>query len=243
MVAALAAAALAADTAAAANAERALAASAGGDARLSAVPGAYIAGFPFAQVAVTGKVPRVSVSALDAEVDGLGVVNASAEAFEVKVAPERAAAGDFSGSRASMVRRNVRLDGVAFGALLGMTDLDISHPYDISPGGGPASEAQLRGTVPGTDSPSTVVVTLRLTDGIFSMRPSLLVDTPEGAEDEILAAYTLDRDTRDLPLGGPADLVQLSGGSIEFSRQRLNTTLGGDDLLPLSPPAPSAPAG
>ncbi|MBA4505159.1 DUF2993 domain-containing protein, partial [Corynebacterium sanguinis] len=97
------------------------------------------------------------------------------------------------------------------------------------------SEAQLTGTVPGTDAPSTVVVTLRLDGSTFQMRPSLLLDAPPGVEDKILDAYTLDRDTRGLPLGGPADAVLLSGGSIEFFRQRLNVTLSDSDLAPLPP--------
>ncbi|WP_249399739.1 LmeA family phospholipid-binding protein [Corynebacterium qintianiae] len=223
------------DTAAASRAESALSERTEADTRLSTAPDVYIAGFPFSQVAVTKEVPRVSVSTLDVDVAGLGVVNTGAEAFDIEVPVERAAEGDFVGSPAAMVRRKVRLDGVAFGELLGMTDLDIANPYDISPGGGVASEAQLTGTVPGTEKPSTVIVTLRLDGGTFRMRPSLLVDIPSGAEDEVLAAYTLDRDTRDLPLGGPADIVQLSGGSIEFIRQRYNVVLDESDLAPLPP--------
>lgn len=223
------------DTAAASRAERSLALRHGGDERLSAVPDASIGGFPFFQFLVSAQLPHVSVSALDARVEGLGVVNASAEAFDVEVDPAGVMQSDLAGAPAAMVRRKVRLDGVAFGELLDMTDLDISNPYDISPGGGVASEAQLTGTVPGTDWPSTVVVTLRLDGPVFRMRPSLLIDAPPGTEDDILAAYTLDLDTRKLPLDGPADLVQLSGGSIEFFHQRLNVTLEAADLAPLPP--------
>lgn len=234
-LAALLAAGLAVDTAAASRVEAIVSARASGDDRLRAGPNAYVGGFPFSQVALTGKVPRIEVSALDAEVDGVGVLNSRTEAFDVELPASRAFAGDFAGAPAVMLRRTVRLDGVAFGSLVGMTDLDIANPYDISPRGGVASEARLTGTVPGTDAPSTVVVTLRLAGPVFHMRPSLLVDAPAGAEDEILHAYTLDLDTRELPLGGPADLVQLSGGSVEFSRQRLNPTLEAGDLSPLPP--------
>lgn len=231
----VAAVALLVDTAAASRVERTLALRASADERLSATPDAYVAGFPFSQVAVTNTIPRVSVSALDATVEGLGTVNTTAEAFDVDIDAEAAFAGEFAGAHATMVRRKVRLDGVAFGELLGMTDLDIANPYNISPSGGTASEAQLTGTVPGTDAPSTVVVTLRLDGSTFQMRPSLLLDAPPGVEDKILDAYTLDRDTRGLPLGGPADAVLLSGGSIEFFRQRLNVTLSDSDLAPLPP--------
>ncbi|WP_040356994.1 LmeA family phospholipid-binding protein [Corynebacterium capitovis] len=205
-----------------------------GDA-LAYPPDAYVAGFPFSLALLTGTVPRVSVSTLDAPVEGLGVVNATAEAFEISTTPAHILRADFTGDEALAVRRTIRLDGVAFGELLGMTDLDISNPYDISPAGGPASEAHLTGTVPGTSAPSTVVVTLRMEGPTFVMKPSILLDAPAGAEDAVLSAFTLERDTRDLPLGGPAGLVQVSGGSIEFSRDRINVTLGADDLTPLAP--------
>ncbi|AWB84610.1 DUF2993 domain-containing protein [Corynebacterium liangguodongii] len=226
-------AALCADTIAAARVERSLSLAAAAHSGLETPPDAYVAGFPFSQVALTSKVPRITVSALDVDVAGLGTVNITAEAFDVRVPAERAFAADFAGAKATMVRRRVRLDGVAFGELLGMTDLDISHPYDISPTGGTASEAQLTGTVPGTSEPSAVVVTLRLENGRFLMRPSVIISAPPGATDAILAAYTLERDTSELPLGGPADLVQLSGGSIEFSHQELNVALSDTALAPL----------
>ena len=132
------------------------------------------------------------------------------------------------------MRRRIRLDGVGFGQLLGITDLDMANPYDISPAGGVASEARLTGTVPGAQHPATAIVTLRLTDGVFHMRPSQLVEVPDGAEQQVLDGFTFDLDTRDLPLGGPADLVQLTGGSLEFSRDRVNTVVEPADLEPLA---------
>ena len=240
LVAALAAGAVTADTVAASRAEARLSRGAEEFDRLASAPDAYIGGFPFSAAVLTRKVPRVTLTTLDAPVEGLGVVNATAEAFDIDLAgsgaPERVYNADFVGSEARLVRRRIRLDGVAFGQLLGMTDLDISNPYDISPLGGVASEAQLTGTPPGMGEPATVVVTLRLSDGVFSMRPSSLIDVPAGASpDDVLAAFTLDRNTRDLPLGGPADLVQVSGGSVEFSRDRINVVLAPDDLTPLAP--------
>lgn len=86
--------------------------------------------------------------------------------------------------------------------------------------------------MPGASEPATAVVTLRLEDGVFHMRPSQLLDVPSGEQDAVLAGFTLDLDTRELPLDGPADLVQLNGGSIEFSRDRVNTRVEAADLEP-----------
>ena len=227
--------ALSADTVLGSRAEDRLSRDAEAFDQLSYPPDTYIGGFPFVQALFTDSVPRLSLTTLDAPVEGLGIVNATAEAFDIDIPGRQVLSADFRGGEASLVRRRIRLDGVAFGQLLHMTDLDISNPYDISPLGGVASEAQLTGTVPGTDAPSTVVVTLRLDNGTLVMRPSVLLDAPPGAEDKVIDAFTLTRDTRDLPLGGPADLVQVSGGSIEFSRDRINVALTPDDLTPLAP--------
>ncbi|MDY5786087.1 DUF2993 domain-containing protein [Corynebacterium sp.] len=225
------------DAAIASRTERALSLQAVLRDNLPTAPDVYIGGFPFLAAVAADSVPAVRVSSLDVPVDGVGVVNASAEAFDVDIPGDKILAADFTGGEATLVRRKIRLDGVAFGALLGMTDLDIANPYDISPRGGVASQAQLMGTVPDTDTPATVVVTLRLTDGVFEMRPSKLVDVAPEDTERVLDAFTLTLDTRDFPLGGPAGLVQLSGGSIEFSRDRMNVTLSPEDFTPLATPA------
>lgn len=209
-----------ADAAVASHAERAI-----------AEPGirASIGGFPYATALASGKIPRVSTEFLDASIDGPGVGTVGVDVFNLALdSPHDALTGEFQSGTARLVRRKVRLDGVGFGRLLGITDLDLANPYDISPAGGGASEARLTGTPPGADESVTVVVTLRLEDGIFHMSPSMLVDDTDPA------AFTLDFDTRTLPLGGPADRVQLSGGSIEFSRDRINTVFEPSDLDPLA---------
>ena len=89
-------------------------------------------------------------------------------------------------------------------------------------------ESVVAGTV------ATVVVTLRLDDGTFRMRPSQLLDVADGDEQAVLDGFSLDLDTRELPLGGPADLVQLRGGSLELSRDRVNTVVEAADLEPLA---------
>lgn len=205
--------------------------------RTLAPPGAEvnITAAPFVLSGVTGRVPRVTVRRTDADVPGPGVGTVSVEMFNLELeTPADALRGEIVGADARLVRRRIRLDGVGFGTLLRITDLDMANPYDISPSGGVASEARLTGTVPGTSEPATAMVTLRLVDGVFHMRPSQLLQVPLGAEREVMEGFTFDLDTRSLPLGGPADLVQLTGGSLEFSRDRVNTVVETADLEPLA---------
>ena len=225
VVLALAAALGLADTAVASQVERTLA-PAGAEAQVTATP--------FVLSGVSGRIPRVTVRRTDADIPGPGVGTASVELFNLELdTPKDALHGKIVGANARLVRRRIRLDGVGFGELLGITDLDIANPYDISPAGGVASEARLTGTVPGADQPATVIVTLRLADGVFRMRPSQLLEVPDDAQ-AVLDGFTFDLDTRTLPLGGPADLVQLTGGSLEFSRDRVNTVVEPADLEPLA---------
>lgn len=226
VVLALAAALGLADTAVASQVERTLA-PAGAEAQVT--------GTPFVLSGVSGRIPRVTVRRTDADIPGPGVGTASVELFNLELdTPKDALHGKILGANARLVRRRIRLDGVGFGELLGITDLDIANPYDISPAGGVASEARLTGTVPGADQPATVIVTLRLADGVFRMRPSQLLEVPDGDEQAVLDGFTFALDTRTLPLGGPADLVQLTGGSLEFSHDRVNTVVEPADLEPLA---------
>lgn len=201
---------------------------------------AYIGGFPHALSKVTGKVPRTTVEQLDVEITGFGAgaegppgtIGASSTIGTVGVDVIDHVQ---STQRARLVRRRIRLDGVGFGELLGVSDLEMANPYDISPAGGAASEARLTGTLPGMEEPASAVVTLRLRDGIFQMRPSEILTVPEGkAPEDVVKGFTLEFDTRSLPLAGAADRVQIVGGSIEFARERRNTTVTPEDFHPLS---------
>lgn len=228
------------DALAAARVERALSRDARAYSSLAAEPESFVDGVPFAQVILTGKVPRLSVQALDVDVPGVGIANARTDVHRIIVPAEKAFAGDFLGAPADIVEHTLSLDGVAFGQLLGMTDLDISNPYNISPAGGPASEAQLTGTVNGLDEPATAVVTLRLKGNMFYMEPIELIDVAPEHTDAVTRAYTLELDTRKMPLGAQADMVHVVGGSIQFVAQRRNVTLTEADLSPV--PAASQPA-
>ena len=225
------------DAAYAAHVERTLASYAREADDLPADPDTYVGGFPFAQVVATGKVPRVSFQALDVQLDGIGIVNTRTDIYDIVVDAERAFAADFAGTQAKRVEHTLSLDGVAFGQLLGMTDLDIANPYDISPTGGSASEAQLTGTVPGTSEKTSAVVALRIHGSTFRMEPKQLIDVPAGLAPAVESAYTLELDTRDLPIGAQADMVEVAGGSIRFSSQEHAVTVTPGLLSPIAKPA------
>lgn len=201
--------------------------------RLETDPAIYVAGLPYLQALVTGTLPMVSADALDVNVPGIGMVNARSEATELLVEPDQVLSGDIVGAPAELITRTIGLDGVALGHLLGMTDLDIANPYDMSPSGGGVSEAQFTGTPQGFDDPITVVVTLRLDGPMFEMAPRELVDVPEGEEAAAAAAFTWELDTRELPLAGRAQAVQAQGGSIYFRAQNRNVPLTLADLSPI----------
>lgn len=200
---------------------------------LDTSPDAYVGGQPYLQALITRHVPTMSVESLDISVEGLGIVNARTELSGIDVTPGQVLSGDLSGAPAELYKRVISLDGVAFGQLLGMTDLDIANPYDISPGGGVASEAMLTGTPAGLDQPVTVLANLRLDGPIFHMTVRELVSAPAGHEEDAEAAFTYSMDTRQLPLSQQAAMVQLSGGSIMFETERQNITVALADLAPL----------
>ncbi|MGD7001375.1 DUF2993 domain-containing protein [Corynebacterium halotolerans] len=201
--------------------------------RLETNPGIYVAGFPYLQALLTNELPMVSADALDVDVPGIGTVNARSEITELVVEPNQVLSGDIIGAPAELITRTISLDGVALGNLLGMTDLDIANPYDMSPSGGGVTEAQFTGTPEAFDEPVTVVVTLRLDGPIFRMTPRELVDVPDGREQEVAAAFTWELDTRQLPLAGQAQAVYAQGGSIYFRAQKRNVPLKMEDLSPI----------
>lgn len=202
-------------------------------AELTTSPDAFVGGNPYLAAALTGEIPTLSVNSLDLSVEGLGIVNARTELAGVEVTPRQVFTGDFEGAPTELYKRVISLDGVAFGQLLDITDLDIANPYDISPGGGVASEAQLTGTPPGFTDPVSVIVDLRLQGPMFRMQVRELVDVPAGREDEAVEAFSYELDTRDLPLSQQAALVQVSGGSIVFETERQAFPLRLRDLAPL----------
>lgn len=202
-------------------------------AELDTSPDSYVGGQPYLLALVTNEIPTMSVESLDISVEGLGIVNARTELSGIDVTPRQVISGDLAGAPAELYKRVISLDGVAFGQLLGITDLDISNPYDISPGGGVASEALLTGTPEGFSEPVSALVNLRLDGPVFHMTVRELVTVPEGREEDATEAFTYSMDTRHLPLSQQAAMVQMSGGSIMFETERQNITVELADLAPL----------
>lgn len=171
---------------------------------------------------------------LDVNVPGFGMVNARTEVEDLTLDREEILTGQIKEAPAKIVRRFLRLDGVAMGEQLGITDLDISNPYDISPSGGPSSEVQLTGTPEGFSEPVTVVAKLRISGSTITMTPARFVDVPEGRQREVQEAFTWTIDSRTLPIPAQTNRVYCSGGSIYFEAEQRNTTVDASNLSPIS---------
>lgn len=203
---------------------------------LETAPSVYVGGIPYLQALLSSQVPVVGVSALDVEVDGVGMVNTGVTLQGVKAEANQVWSGDFVGANAQSMRRTLRLDGVAMGQWLGMSDLTISHPKNISPGGGTATEAVFQGRPPGFHEPVSVLATLRLVGDEFQLRPTKILQSsvhPEDADDDALAAFDLTVNTTQLPLDRAADAVYLEGGSIVFEAVRNNVIVQPEHLSPV----------
>ncbi|KQB83961.1 LmeA family phospholipid-binding protein [Corynebacterium lowii] len=228
-----------ADSAVAIRAERAISTAVADNSNLEVQPHVYLGGVPYTQALLSGEIPRLSVEALDVDTPGLGLVNARTEITAIEASGHQVFSGDLTGATAEVFSRQLGLDGVAVGEQLGMTDLDISNPYDISPGGGPAVEVQLTGTPHGFTEPVTVIAALRLEGPSFRMTPFEFPEVPADRIEEARRAFSWELDTRSLPLAGQAEAVHVSGGSIYFTAQRRNITVEFSDLSPLETSNPS----
>lgn len=222
-----------ADAAVAARAEAHVASAVARESNLEMEPRVSIGGSPYLASTLTGEISGMSVEVLDVDTPGFGLVNASTQLDGLKVTADQVLTGEISGARAELSTRRISLDEVAVGEQLGMTDLDISNPYDISPTGGGATEVQLTGTPEGFSDPVTVLATLRLDGEHFTMRPYEVLEAPEGREEEAAAAFAWDLDTRVLPLESRVESVGVSGGSLRFEAQRRNITVSLSDLAPI----------
>lgn len=203
---------------------------------LATPPSVYVGGIPYLQALRSSQVPVVGVSALDVDVDGVGMVNTGVTLQGLKAEPNQVWSGDFLGAKAQSMRRTLRLDGVAMGAWLDMKDLTISHPKNISPGGGTATEAVFQGRPPGFHEPVSVLATLRLVGDEFQLRPKEVISSsvhPDDADDDALAAFDLTVNTTTLPLDKAADAVYLEGGSIVFEAVRNNVIVQPEYLAPV----------
>ncbi|GFK19860.1 LmeA family phospholipid-binding protein [Corynebacterium glutamicum] len=225
------------DASIAAHAERNLSKAVAESADLENDPRVFLGSSIYSTAFFTGELDSVSIDMLDVEIPGVGMVNARTEVENVEVSRDQILSGDLDGTTAETFTRTLRMDGVAIGAQLGITDLDISHPIDISPSGGIASEALLTGTPPDMEDPVSVLVTLRLVGSEFQMLPYELIDAPSGLTlDDVAPDFTWKIDTLQLPLADRAMAVYLSGGSVHFQSEARNVQLTTRELSPLAAP-------
>ncbi|SFG73596.1 LmeA family phospholipid-binding protein [Corynebacterium spheniscorum] len=199
---------------------------------LEVAPRVSAGGTPYTAALLSGTLPQVSADVYDVDLPPFGMVNARTEAINVEASPAQVLSGDLAGAQTELLRRTISLDGVSLGRQLGIMDLDIANPYDISPAGGSVTEAKLTGTPEKFERPISVVVALRLDGPMFRMTPRV-IDFPE-REEEIREAFTYEFDTRELPLASQAQSVTLDGGSIRFSAEVRNTALEFSKLAPLA---------
>ncbi|WKD61934.1 hypothetical protein CCICO_09675 [Corynebacterium ciconiae DSM 44920] len=233
VVAALGVAGWLADAAVAINVERTISRSVEDATHLPVPPRVYVGGAPYSAALVTGNVPKISTHVMDVDVPGFGVVNATTDVFNLTMDREQVLSGDLEGVVARVISRSVSLDGVALGEHLNMTDLQISHPYDISPSGGTAAEVLLTGTPEGLDAPVTVLARLRINGTTITMTPTELREGD--APPEVMQRFFFQIDSRELPLPSQASQVFVRGGSVVFESEQRNVRLDIRDLSPLGP--------
>lgn len=224
------------DNAIAANSERKLSNRVEAEAHLEYAPEVFIGGFPFLGNLYTGVVPNMQVSVTDVAVEPFGLLRIQTSFVDVETTAEQLLSGDFSGSKADLMTRGVSFDPVALGKQLHMPDLDIAHPYDISPAGSSASEVILSGTLREESVPVKVFAELRLKGPMFHLTPTVVLDRGEStaSDEKILESFAWQIDTRQLPLPTQASYVSGDSGTIYFESQQVNVTVDITDLTPIS---------
>ncbi|MBN9645026.1 DUF2993 domain-containing protein [Corynebacterium mendelii] len=224
-----------ADTVAAARVEKTISSTIRQDNTTAGEPRVWVGGTPYLLALATGTVPTVAIDMGDVDVPDFGLVTLRTDATGITVTPQQVLGGDWQGATAKYLVHSMRLDGTSLGAQLGMDDLQISNPVDISPMGEPQTEALLTGTPPGVDDRFSVLVKLRITAGVVSITPLEIRSSPQvgpAVQQQALNAFTWSSDSADLPIGGRASSIQCTGGSILIQSATDNVRLNHDNLSP-----------
>ncbi|MDY6049141.1 MAG: DUF2993 domain-containing protein [Corynebacterium sp.] len=175
------------------------------------------------QTLAGGTVGNVQVLGTDVTVPTLGMVNTHITAYALPLTNEQVRTGNVAGTPVKTLKQQVQLDGVALGALLGISDLNIANPVNISPSGAPLPTAEFTGTPPGATEPETALVDLRIVAGDIRLEST----NP---------AFELTIPAADMPLAAPATRIFCSGGSVFIESERHNVTLTAADLSPTLTP-------
>lgn len=224
------------DNAVAVRAERRIAKDTEQHARLEVSSHVNIGGVPYLANIFRKETPTLSAEVMDITVPGFGLVSARTDVADLKLSRHEILTGELDAAPAKLLTRTLRLDGVAMGTFLHITDLDISNPYDISPSGGPTAEVQLTGTPEGFTEPASVIAALRITDTTVSITPREVLHAPPGREDDVKRAFTWSIDSRLLPMPTRTNRVYCQGGSIYFESEQRNIVIDTSDLSPISIP-------
>lgn len=182
-------------------------------------PAVTISGTPFIVSALGGEIDSLRAEMVDVQEPGFGLVNKKSEAFDLTVPPGQILSGNLKDATAKRLVYTVRLDGVALGEQLGISDLDISNPDDISPSASPSAEALLTGTPPGATEKQQSLVKLRIVDGVVHLIPTDQND-----------AFSWSVTSENLPLEGQASRVFCGGGSIYIESEQRDVRFDTEDL-------------
>ena len=229
------------------NAEKNLARHIETQAKLEATPWVNLGGYAYTSSFFTGQWSSVNSRIRDVEVPGFGLVSLEYGATNVEIPKESVLSGIFTESPTEQYFTKLRLDGLALGAKMGLTDLVIANYEDSSPAGGWETEAVLEATVPGWQAPATVMVELRIVAGNVTIRPREILSAPDNPDSaltsssvelnqehrrEILATFTQDLPGAELPLGIPPTRIFTSGGSITIEGENILCTVSAENFMP-----------
>ena len=202
-------------------------------------PAVYIGGLPVTAAARTGDIPLIEVSADNIPTADFGLVRLRGTLRNITMSPEDFFRGRISGAQVATVDQAIVIDGASLGQLLDIPDLELSHPEDISPRGGPSTQAVLRGTIPHSDEPVAVLADFRLRSGDFFLQPHTVIEAAPGlSTEEIIAAFSWEVPAEDLPFSAPATTARLLGGALSIESQWRHSTV--DLASVLAPVAPAA---
>lgn len=180
-------------------------------AHLEATPRIYTGVFPILGAWASHNVSLITSDVIDVDLPGLGIVVARTEIYNTQVTAAQLRDADFTGAPYKGASRTLRFDGVALGNQLGISDLNITHPDDISPQGKSLTHILLSGTPSGHEF-TQVLAELRVREGVISVTPTAVTTGDEAALDAF--SWTINSDQ--LPLLGEATSISSSGGSISI---------------------------
>ncbi len=218
------------------------------EANLPTDPKVQVHGF-FVSQYFTGNIRAITVRTTDLNAEGFGLVSVTSSAEHLKITPKQLLSGKYDHAPTKSYHSTLRLDGVALGKRLGMTDLIIANHKDMSPLGQWETEADLTGTVDGFEAPATVHVRLRIDNGDVWLLPESVIsgpvdhksdveapatEIPADVQKELMEGFKLTLIPGLLPLRTPPTRIYVTGGMVNIQTEELWTKTSVSDLAPQS---------